>query len=478
MNFEWKLFIDIGLLSIALLMGTLIRSKVKFFQTYLIPNSLTAGMILLPFYNYVAPRWGMDTMSLENIVYHFLNLSFIAMILRVSPKREKKRNINVFATATTLLTQYAIQCFVGTLIVLILIKTALPDLFPGFGLFATLGFSLGPGQAFAIGKGWEQMGFEGLADVGLTIGAVGFIWACFGGMFIVNYGVRKGWLEQSKYEKFNKEQIRTGVVKKSGSPDSSKVEDFTNPEAIDPMSFNFALVLGTYLLTFLLLKVITWALSLVGPLGNELAVNLWGIMFIFSALTAMIVKAFLGGLKIEHIVDNNRMTRISGLSVDFMVSAAVAAISIAVVAEYWVPIVLIAVIIGVITTITHLWLSSRIFSDHAFYRTVLCYGAVTGTLPAGLALLRIIDPNFETPASRDYMYASGIVFLFAIPILITANAPAKGALAGSLTNTWWLLAMYAAYIVVLFIVYLLISGNRRFQDPSRMWLRRKEVETL
>jgi len=478
MNFEWKLFIDLGFISLALLLATLIRSKVKFFQTYLIPNSLTAGLLLLPFYNYLAPKISMDTASLENIVYHFLNISFISMILRVSPKREKKRNINVLATATTLLTQYAIQCFFGTLIVLILIKTIMPDLFPGFGLFATLGYSLGPGQAFAIGSGWEAMGFPGLADVGLTFGAVGFIWACFGGIFIVNYGVRKGWLERSKFEKFNQDTVRFGVMKKSGQPKSEEVKDMTNPEAIDPMSFNIAMVLGTYLLSFVVLKGLSWGLHFLGDKGNELAVNLWGIMFIFSAVTAMLVKAVMGGLKIEYVVDNTRLTRISGFAVDYMVASAVGAISIAVVTEYWIPIVLMCAIIGLITTFTHLWLSSRIFSDHAFYRTVLCYGAITGTLPTGLALLRIIDPNFETPASRDYMYASGIVFIFAIPILLTANAPAKGALNGTLQPTWLLLAMYAVYILALFLVYLLISGNRRFKDPSRMWLKRKETEVL
>lgn len=478
MNFEWKLFIDLGLISLALLIGTLVRSKVKFFQTYLIPNSLTAGFLLLPFYNLLAPRMGLDTVNLGNLVYHFLNLSFIAMILRVSPKREKKRNINVFATATTLLTQYAVQCFFGTLIVLLLIKTIMPDLFPGFGLFATLGYSLGPGQAFAIGSGWEAMGFAGMADVGLTFGALGFVWACFGGIFLVNYGVRKGWLQRSKFERFNTDTIRAGVVKKDGTPASEEVKDFTNPEAIDPLSFNIAMVMATYLLSYLLLRVLTWALGFAGDAGTELAVNLWGIKFIFSALTAMIVKAFMGALKIEYVVDNNRLTRISGFAVDYMVAAAVGAISVSVVAEYWLPILIMAVVIGVISTITHLWLSSRIFSDHAFYRTVLCYGAITGTLPTGLALLRIIDPNFETPASRDYMYASGIVFLAAIPIILTANNPAYGALEGTLRPTWILLGMYALYLAVLFGVYLIISGNRRFKDPSKMWLKNKETETL
>jgi ESS family glutamate:Na+ symporter len=322
------------------------------------------------------------------------------------------------------------------------------------------------------------MGFPGLSDVGLTFGALGFVWACFGGIFLVNYGLKKGWLERSKYEKFNQDSIRTGVQKRAGEPHTSRVTDITTPEAIDPLSFNLALVLATYLLTFLLLKVISWLLAFVGPLGNELAVNLWGIMFIFSALTSMLVKSFMTLLKVEYVVDNDRMTRISGFSVDYMVAAAVGAISISIIGEYWIPIVVLGVVVGIMSTITHIWLSSRIFSDNAFYRSVLCYGAITGTLPTGLALLRIIDPKFETPASRDYMYASGIVFLLVIPIILTANASAKGALAGSLTNTWLCFALYAFYLVLCFVLYLLLSGNRRFKDPSKIWLRRMDTELL
>jgi glutamate:Na+ symporter, ESS family len=478
MEFEWTIFLDIGVISFALLLGTLIRARVKFFQKYLIPNNLTAGFLLLPYYNWLAPHLGLGTANLENIVFHFLNLSFISMILRVSPKRDKKGNPDVLATAVTLTTQYALQCFLGTGLVLLMIFTFLPDLFPGFGLFPTLGFSLGPGQAFAIGKGWEEMGFPGLSDVGLTFGALGFVWACFGGIFLVNYGLRKGWIERSKYDKINDDQVRSGVQRRKGEPQISSVKDITTPEAIDPLSFNLALVLGTYLLTYLLLKLMTWGLSFVGTLGMELAVNLWGIMFIFSALTAMLVKALMGAMKVEYVVDNDRMTRISGFSVDYMVAAAVGAISVAILSEYWVPILILGVVCGLMSTITHIWLSSRIFSDNAFYRSILCYGAITGTLPTGLALLRIIDPKFETPASRDYMYASGIVFLLVIPIILTANAPAKGAMNGSLRNTWLVFGLYALYLLLCLALYLLLSGNRRFKDPSKIWLRRKDTELI
>lgn len=467
MLFSWQFLIDLGILGASLLIATWIRSKVKFFQRFLIPNALTAGFLLFPLYNWVFPHFGMDTMSLENIVYHFLSISFISMTLRVS-KEKGRSSRDVLATSTTVLSQYAVQCFLGTVITIILIKTFLPNLFPGFGLFATLGFSLGPGQAFAIGSGWEAMGFEGLGSVGLTFGALGFVWASFGGVFLVNYGIRKGWVTRREKIRIDESKVRQGVLRRGESTNASEIADITNPEAIDPLTFSAVLILATYLLAYLELRALSWFLGLLG-VSTGLITNLWAIMFIFCGITAMGVRSILLSLRLEFVIDNYRLTRISGFCVDFMVASSVAAISAAIVAKFWIPILAVGMLTGLATTFSHIWLSSRVFQNHVFQRAILVYGAATGTLPSGLALLRIVDPEFETPASRDFMYSAGITFLAASPILLTANRPAIGALQGSIAHTYQILVLYALYLVLCFAAYLLLSGRRRFKNPSSIW---------
>ena len=470
MNFSWQFLIDMSILGGALLLATLLRAKLKILQRFLIPNALTAGFLLLPLYNKVFPLLHMNVMNLENIVFHFLNLSFIAMTLRISGnQRESSRD--VFATSAMVLIQYALQCFLGILLTLIMIATFLPDLFPGFGLFATLGFSLGPGQAFVIGSGWEAMGFEGLSSVGLTFGALGYVWASFGGVFLVHYGIKKGWLSHNEIQRIKDGSINRGVLKRNEKGKSSIISDITNAEAIDPLSFAAGLIFLTYLLSWLGMTGMTRLLGLLGDKGLRLAENLWGIMFIFCGITAMLIKSFIRVTRMEHIVDNQRLTRIVGFCVDYMVTAAIAAISIAVVIRYWIPITIIAVLVGLATTFSHIWLSSRVFQSHIFYRTVLIYGAATGTLPSGLALLRIIDPGFETPASRDYMLSAGLTFLAAIPILLTANLPALGALAGTLIPTWQVLGLYVLYLIACGIAYIILSGRKRFKNYSTIWLK-------
>ena len=74
MNFSWSIFLDLGLICLALLLATFIRSKVRFFQKFLIPNALIAGFILLPFYNYLAPRLGIGREGLDTI-YRFVDMA-------------------------------------------------------------------------------------------------------------------------------------------------------------------------------------------------------------------------------------------------------------------------------------------------------------------------------------------------------------------------------------------------------------------
>ncbi|MGB4572260.1 MAG: hypothetical protein WBH97_05500 [Rectinemataceae bacterium] len=192
MEFSWKIVIDAGLISAALLLATVLRSKVRFFQKYLIPNALTAGFILLPLYNYFMPSIGYSTNKLGELVYHLLNISFISMSLRSSPPKVKGHSGGgVLGMSTGILMGYASQALLGLGLTLFF----LPKIHPAFGLHLPLGFALGPGQAYAIGKGWEGMGFEGGATVGLSFAAIGYLWACFGGVILINMGLRKGWLK-------------------------------------------------------------------------------------------------------------------------------------------------------------------------------------------------------------------------------------------------------------------------------------------
>ncbi|MCF7825724.1 MAG: sodium:glutamate symporter [Candidatus Marinimicrobia bacterium] len=468
MNFPWNMFLDLGVISMALLLATFLRARISFFQKYLIPNALTAGFILLPFYNFLAPLVGMTEVGLGAIVYHLLSISFIAMSLRKPAYTKRKGDKSVFGTSVSIISQYSLQSLVGLLLTFFFMSTVMKELYPAFGFFLPLGFALGPGQAYAIGEGWVGMGFKGAPDVGLTFAAVGYMWACFGGVVLINMGIRRGWLGKEQVKKIRDRQFRSGVM---GRDEKLQVGSrlTTESEAIDSASYNMAVVLMVYLFSFLMLKGLGGLLSFAGNMGNDLAVNLWGISFVFAAMVALIVKTIMIKLKVEHTLDNGSLTRIAGNSVDIMVAAAVGAISLTVVVQYWLPILVISIVGGFITFITVIWISSRIFEDYQFHRALIIYGACTGTMPTGLALLRVVDPDFETPVATDYMYSAAFTFFLVIPFILSINLPAYSITKANPLYFWAAIGVALAYLVFVLVSHRALGGKRAFAKVKTLW---------
>jgi ESS family glutamate:Na+ symporter len=343
-----------------------------------------------------------------------------------------------------------------------------PTLFVNFGFFLALGYGLGGGQSYAIGRSWESSGFESAGNLGLIFAAMGYVWGCIGGVYLINYGRRRGWLDKKTGENIDSKGLRTGIF---GPAEKHQVGAIlrTDSEAIDSMSYNLVIILGIYLLTYLLLKLITSPIAAIGPMGRQFADSLWGISFIFAAVIAMLVKRFMKAIGVVYTIDEGSMNRIAGTAVDFMVTASVAAITITTVTRYWMPIVTLGIAGGIVTTVTVLWMCSRLFRDHRFGRSLMVYGNMTGTLPTGLALLRVIDPEFETPVASDYMFASGITFALAIPMLLLINLPIYWYSTGNPLYLWLTGLGFLLYAVFSVAAYKALAGGRAFAKPATVW---------
>jgi ESS family glutamate:Na+ symporter len=470
MDFSWKFMIDAGTISAALMLATFLSTRIRFLQRFMVPNALTAGFLLLPVYNYLMPALGYTQNRLGDLVYHLLSLSFIAMSLRSKPKKvHGEAKGSVIAMCTAIISQYAIQAFLGLMLTWFLIKTVLPGLNPAFGLTLPLGFAMGPGQAYAIGKGWEPMGFEGAGTVGLTMAALGYLWACIVGVALVNIGVKRGYLPRSALDSMSDRTMLTGIIPaQAEKPVGSR--NTTDLEAIDPMSLQMALVAATYLLSYVLLYGLSKLLGLAGKAGADLAYNLWGMNFIFSALTAILVRFIIDKLKVGHVLDDAGLSRISGMAVDYMVTGSLAAISLVFVAQYWLPLIVVSTVGGLVITVTVPWMSSRLFKDHRFERMIMIFGVSTGTLSTGLALLRILDPEFKTKVSNDYMLSAGMTFGLMIPFILFINLPAKAGMQGTMGPFWTMVLIAVAYLVYTVVVFTLSAKRRAFRKPFTLWL--------
>ncbi len=459
--------IHIGILSGALLIGALLRSKVKFIQHFLIPSSIIGGFFLLVTYNFITPHFGLSSDFLGELVFHLLNISFIAMMLRHPEKKEKSRAVsdNVIA----ILLQYGFQVAFGLILTLVLIYTVYPDLFPAFGLALPLGFELGPGQAYSISLPWESMGFEGATSVGLALAAIGFLVGSIGGVILINIGVAHGWVDAETAAKLRSRGVRTGFLSKDEMRESSKFT--TDSESIDSFTYHIALVMVTYILSSLVLLIVEKLLSFIGPLGVELANSLWGVNFIFSTFVAAGVRQLMIALHIHHTVDDGTLNRINGLSVDLTVAASLGSISLVAIASYTVPIILLTLVGIVITCIILPFYASRLYDDHKFYRMLLLFGTATGTLPTGLSLLRVVDPDFKTPVAQDYVYAAGPVFFLVLPIIVCANLPAYSYVQNNPLLFYALLGLSLLYTFVCIVLYIIRGKEKAFGKMRHLFYR-------
>lgn len=468
---SWNFFYHIGIISFSLLLAALLRARIRFFQRYLIPSPIISGILLLVFYNFLAPLFGLKNDFLGEIVYHLLNISFISMLLRVTPKQkqDRKGQRTLAANITAVMGQYGLQCFFGLLLTAIMIATLKPDLFPAFGFTLPLGFELGPGQAYSIGIGWEKMGFRGGSSVGLTMAAIGFLIGSFGGVVLINQGLKRGWIGQESAQRINDKSVRTGFFSRLDAERPIGSFLSTDGESLDSLTYHVSLVMGTYLVSWAFLSGLTLLLNLIGPLGSDLAESLWGINFVFSSFCAIGVKLIMRAFKVETTIDNATCNRLSGLSVDLTVASSLGAISLVSIQGYWIPILILTLAGMFITLVILPWYCSRIYDDHQFFRMLVIYGTATGTLPTGLALLRVVDKEFETPVATDYLYSVGIVFILAIPIILSINLPAFSITRNNPMLFTFAILISAFYMLASFVSYLLIAKKRAFAKPGTLF---------
>jgi ESS family glutamate:Na+ symporter len=453
----WKVVIEFAMLSISLLIATLLRANLRFLQKFLVPNAITAGFIglgLIYLLEKVFPEVMPSREILGNIVYHLLAITFISIGLK---KRERYISKNSLATAFHLTLGYAVEGFIGYSITLVLMFTLMPDLFPTFGMLFAIGFGQSSGQAFALGKQWEALGFMNGSTVGLTFGAIGFLWACFVGVPFLNWGIKRGYLKGVEKRMLeNRGFLGRGAEK----PHTGK--GTTHQDVIASGTFHLAFIGFIYLVDFFFIKSVVWALNRAGgEFFTQFGNILWAYHAFFATLFALLAGKILDRFRVHHVLDNDTLTSIGASSVDFLVAAAIMAIELAFIVQYIIPIVIICVIGGVVVMVMVVFLARRSFNDYFFERVISIFGLLTGTVSTGLALLRVIDPEYRTPAASDLVLGSGFSLFIGFPLLFLINIPALNRTTKVFLLTDVAIVGYMIILVILMIALRLLRKMRQ-----------------
>ena len=425
----WTFIMVIAALLASMLVAAVLKHFIPALQKSLIPVSVLGGLLLLVIstvvyftagnYLFDLPAFGAPSEDpegaksgmqvLEMITYHCLGIGFVASGMRNSKKKfTKKRAVEVFDSGVTTVNGYLIQAFGGLVITMVAAwALSTPGLISGAGILLAFGFGQGTGQALNYGRIYENTnGFVDGANFGLTVAALGFLVACFGGVIYLNVMRRKGVIK-----------IDTSV-RRSQLSDYEDENELPAVSSIDKLTVQIAIVLVVYAISF----GIMYGLSALLP---SLADTLFGFNFLIGVLLTIPAKAILNklydkGVVKKRIINNYMMDRISGFAFDVMIVAGVAAIKLPLLASYWWVLLLLAAY-GTVATFLYVNLvCKKLFPDYRHEQFLAFFGMLTGTASTGMILLREIDGSYRTPASENLVYQTLPAMVFGFPLMFLA----------------------------------------------------------
>ena len=387
----WTFFTDLGIISILMLIGKVIRVKVKLIQQLFIPPSLIAGLLGLAFgpngtgWIPLSDELGTYSAILIALVFGALPLSSP----NVSMKEVAKRVGPIWSYALTgMLLQWGIMGLFG----LFVIKLIWPDLNDAFGIMLPTGFYGGHGTAAAIGAAFHELGWDDAQSLGMTTATVGIICAIVGGLIFIKRAARH---KQTAFiSDFNElpDELRSGLLPEDKRDSLGTAT--TSSISIDSLTFHMAFV---------------FVIAFLGYLASQ------GVKSFYPSLELPVFScAFIIGLVLKKIFDRTTVSRyicpqtterLSSSCTDLLVACGVASIKLGVIVKYAIPLlVLILVGIVVVYGITF-YLGRRLSPSYWFERTIFAWGWWTGTMAMGIALLRIVDPKLASKAMDDYAMA-------------------------------------------------------------------------
>lgn len=421
MSSEWSYVWDILVLSLFLGLATYIKRSLPFFEKFFIPNAIIAGFLGLILGPQVLNLIQFDSNHLGNIVYHLMSVGFISLALK---DRSKEKNKDIVNTGFFIVSGYVLQGIIGFGLSLIMVMTIFPNLFPVFGMLLPLGFGQGAAQAYSIGKQWElpPVGFSNGGNIGLSIAAMGLLWASLGGIPLMNYLI--------KVKKILPAHPAASTVKPQPHKEIKK-EDVGDTESVDSFSIQLFTIGIIYLVTYLALKGATALLLNFGSFWQTLSNMLWGFSFIVASIFAILFRAVYDFLRkkkfiVREYTSDFLLERIAGGAFDFMITASIAAISISILRQYLVPTLVITIIGGILTILYTVFVCRRIYKADVLENILALYGTLTGIVSTGLALVKEIDPEFQSSATKNLVLGSGAGLFVGLPLMLILNVPVTG----------------------------------------------------
>lgn len=433
--------IAFGIAGVALCLGTFLRAKIGFLRNMLVPASVIAGILGMIFMNVTAElgiNIGTDAGMYTEIVNHLFTISFISICLTgaSSNKENTPKNImkGTWGMGILWCLLYALTPLLGMGIIALVGGGF--DMDAIYGTLIPFAFTQGPGQAAAYGALYEASGWENAAMVAITFATIGFVVAFLVGIPAAKLGISRGIAKNcGEIDR----SILKGYLRREEQKQNYMVKDTTVSSNIETLSFHFALIGLCYVVAIGISKIL-------GLLPSFLGDSMEGLMFMNGMFAAYIVKFLMKKLNIDFLQEDVLQSKITGWTADYLVVCAFMAVGFSVIGSWIIPMLVECAVITVVTFVICFYFGQRIGGSNDFERTLGLYGTSTGTVPSGIALVRIVDPEFKTSTAVE-LGLMNMVMMLSIPVYIVLLGLASGDISAPIT-----MAVLAALCVVYLIL--------------------------
>lgn len=423
----YTLLTDIGWISILLIIGNVLRNRLKVLQALLLPAPITAGLLGLILGQEVLGviHWSDQVGTYTTLLIAVVFASMAYSMNLGGSVASGARNMWGYSTAM-FMGQWGIFILLGLYFFAPFFGTE-----PWFGMMLPVGFVGGFGTAAAVGSALEDIGIPEASSIGFTSATVGTLVAIVGGVIVANWGIRKG--KATELRGTLPEDLRTGyIAAESERPSIGRAT--TNPSSIEPLALHAGFILITVLIAY---TVNTWIKSM----WSNVSIPLFAMAFVIGLIGRGLLVAF----KRPNYLDRETISTVSGAATDFMIAFGIASIVPAALAGYWQALLIMFVLGTVFCVVWMAWAGPLFFGENWLERGIFGWGWATAAVATGIALLKMVDPKLKSGTLNEY----GVAYVGFAPFEIGMTILAPIAIiAGFTTAFGWVSFLIAVAVVV------------------------------
>lgn len=442
---------SLGLLGLFLIFGVFLRAKFKIFQKIFIPAGIIGGFLLLILgpqcFNILpVPSEWFKIYSLLPGVLIVPVVAAVPLGLKMKNNNENSSTIkNVIPLIGIGLGVTMFQFAVGYGTHLIFNKENLYDV---FGVELSIGFVGGHGTAGTLGNILSNMNlpyWEIAQGVAITTATFGIVGGIIIGIILINWAARNNHTALLKKPADIPKSLQIGYEKDINKQNSIGRET-TLSSSIDTVAFHSALIFVACGVAYFFL---TFMKKFKIPVLSNISV--WA----YAMIAMFIIWSFIKKIKIDFLIDERVKSKISGAFTEYAVIAAIASLPIKAIAAYIIPILVMVILGYIITTFILVYFSKKFLKGYWFEQMIALFGMSTGVFLTGVLLLRICDPDFESPALANYSLAYTITSIIYFAMLnMFVMLP--------LTSGVQMTTMIATFLGIILLLFVLISSKILF----------------